>query len=161
MDGEWWRKKWVAWAAAAAIFVVLMLVTPAIPQDKDYHDFADQRVLFLAVHKKYYTRMCHRRWVQTAVNVDDHIFIPRGGGWRWRPRPHQSKEGRRSRLQRQVPKIGTPPPDRPRPAPWQQACPPTPTLKLSGRYHHDLAAQLVEPASISEHRPDGRRASAQ
>ena len=47
MDGEWWRKKWVAWAAAAAIFVVLMLVTPAIPQDKDYHDFADQRVLFL------------------------------------------------------------------------------------------------------------------
>ena len=86
--------------------------------------------------------MCHRRWVQTAVNVDDHIVIPRqgvsrshpffslrifspssrcrlcpcrpfsrGGGWRWRPRPHQSKEGRRSRLQRRVPKIGTPPPD--------------------------------------------------
>lgn len=44
---EWWRKKWVAWAAAAAIFVVLMLVTPAIPQDEDYHDFADQRSLFL------------------------------------------------------------------------------------------------------------------
>jgi hypothetical protein len=41
------KKKWVAWAAAAAIFVVLMLVTPAIPQDEDYHDFADQRSLFL------------------------------------------------------------------------------------------------------------------
>ena len=41
------RKKWVAWAVAAAIFVVLMLVTPAIPQDEAYHDFADQRTLFL------------------------------------------------------------------------------------------------------------------
>ncbi|KAI5001760.1 uncharacterized protein LOC123445607 [Hordeum vulgare subsp. vulgare] len=49
MDGEWWRKKWVAWAAAAAIFVVLMLVTPAIPQNEDYHDFADQRSLFLGI----------------------------------------------------------------------------------------------------------------
>lgn len=45
MDGR--RRKWVAWAAAAAIFVVLMLVTPAIPQDEDYHHFADQRTLFL------------------------------------------------------------------------------------------------------------------
>ena len=45
MEGR--KKKWVAWAAAAAIFVVLMLVTPAIPQDEDYHDFADQRSLFL------------------------------------------------------------------------------------------------------------------
>ncbi|TVU36912.1 hypothetical protein EJB05_18867, partial [Eragrostis curvula] len=43
------RKKWVAWAAALAIFVVLMLVTPAIPQDEDYHDFADQRTLFLGI----------------------------------------------------------------------------------------------------------------
>lgn len=41
------KKKWVAWAVAAAIFVVLMLVTPAIPQDEAYHDFADQRTLFL------------------------------------------------------------------------------------------------------------------
>jgi hypothetical protein len=41
------RKRWVPWVAALAIFVVLMLVTPAIPQDEDYHDFADQRALFL------------------------------------------------------------------------------------------------------------------
>jgi hypothetical protein len=41
------KKKWVAWAVAAAIFVVLMLVTPAIPQNEAYHDFADQRTLFL------------------------------------------------------------------------------------------------------------------
>ncbi|KAL6853383.1 hypothetical protein ACP4OV_019412 [Aristida adscensionis] len=47
MDGS--RKKWVAWAAALAIFVVLMLVTPAIPQDEDYHHFADQRALFLGI----------------------------------------------------------------------------------------------------------------
>ncbi|KAG8053862.1 hypothetical protein GUJ93_ZPchr0001g33185 [Zizania palustris] len=40
------RKKWVAWAVAVAIFVVLMLVTPAIPQNEDYHNFADQRRLF-------------------------------------------------------------------------------------------------------------------
>ncbi|AQK98067.1 hypothetical protein Zm00014a_006964 [Zea mays] len=43
------KKKWVAWAVAAAIFVVLMLVTPAIPQDEAYHDFADQRTLFLGI----------------------------------------------------------------------------------------------------------------
>jgi len=41
------RNKWLAWAVAAVIFVVLMLVTPAIPQNEDYHDFADQRTLFL------------------------------------------------------------------------------------------------------------------
>ncbi|CAM0885719.1 unnamed protein product [Alopecurus aequalis] len=44
MDGR--TKKW---AAAAVIFVVLMLVTPAIPQDEDYHDLADQRTLFLGI----------------------------------------------------------------------------------------------------------------
>ncbi|KAL5227274.1 hypothetical protein ABZP36_015539 [Zizania latifolia] len=43
------RKKWVAWAVAVAIFVVLMLVTPAIPQNEDYHNFADQRRLFLGI----------------------------------------------------------------------------------------------------------------
>lgn len=41
------RNKWVAWVAAVTIFVVLMLVTPAIPQNEEYHDFADQRRLFL------------------------------------------------------------------------------------------------------------------
>nr|CAB3479506.1 unnamed protein product [Digitaria exilis] len=48
MDGSR-RKKWVAWAVAVAIFVVLMVVTPAIPQNEDYHDFADQRTLFLGI----------------------------------------------------------------------------------------------------------------
>ncbi|XP_052140019.1 uncharacterized protein LOC127759841 [Oryza glaberrima] len=43
------RKKWVAWVAAVTIFVVLMLVTPAIPQNEEYHDFADQRRLFLGI----------------------------------------------------------------------------------------------------------------
>ncbi|RLM60411.1 uncharacterized protein C2845_PM14G12140 [Panicum miliaceum] len=43
------KKKWLAWAVAAVIFVVLMLVTPAIPQNEDYHDFADQRTLFLGI----------------------------------------------------------------------------------------------------------------
>lgn len=43
------RKKWVAWVAAVTIFVVLMLVTPAIPQNEEYHDFADQRRLFLGM----------------------------------------------------------------------------------------------------------------
>jgi hypothetical protein len=45
------RKKWVAWAVAAAIFVVLMVVTPAIPQNQEYHDFADQRTLFLGIQQ--------------------------------------------------------------------------------------------------------------
>ncbi|WOL15065.1 hypothetical protein Cni_G23846 [Canna indica] len=42
MDGT---KKWYAWGAAIVIFVVLMIVTPAIPQSQEYHDFADQREL--------------------------------------------------------------------------------------------------------------------
>lgn len=52
-----WRKKWVAawmdvvsrkkWVACTGIFIVLMLVMAAIPHDEDYHDFADQRTLFL------------------------------------------------------------------------------------------------------------------
>lgn len=33
--------------AAIVIFIVLMIVTPAIPQSQEYHDFADQRELFL------------------------------------------------------------------------------------------------------------------
>ncbi|CAN1305308.1 hypothetical protein LINPERPRIM_LOCUS26488, partial [Linum perenne] len=32
-----------AWAVAIVCFVVLMLVTPAIPQSQEYHDFADHR----------------------------------------------------------------------------------------------------------------------
>ncbi|CAI0375470.1 unnamed protein product [Linum tenue] len=32
-----------AWAVALICFVVLMIVTPAIPQSQEYHDFADQR----------------------------------------------------------------------------------------------------------------------
>lgn len=31
------------WGAAAAMFVILMLVTPKIPQDQKYHQFADKR----------------------------------------------------------------------------------------------------------------------
>ncbi|KAM0912315.1 hypothetical protein ACQ4PT_012982 [Festuca glaucescens] len=41
-----WRKKW---GACTGIFIVLMLVMPAIPHDDDCHDFADQRTLFLGI----------------------------------------------------------------------------------------------------------------
>lgn len=40
-------KQLYAWGAAVLIFVVLMVVTPAIPQSEEYHNFADQRELFL------------------------------------------------------------------------------------------------------------------
>ncbi|VAH85548.1 unnamed protein product [Triticum turgidum subsp. durum] len=40
------RKKWVA---CTGIFIMLMLVMAAIPHDEDYHDFADQRTLFLGI----------------------------------------------------------------------------------------------------------------
>lgn len=41
------RKRIVsAWAVALICFVVLMIVTPAIPQSQDYHNFADQRTFF-------------------------------------------------------------------------------------------------------------------
>lgn len=41
------RKRIVsAWAVALICFIVLMLVTPAIPQSQDYHNFADQRTFF-------------------------------------------------------------------------------------------------------------------
>ncbi|CAN6445446.1 unnamed protein product [Victoria cruziana] len=40
------KRAWLAWGAAIICFVVLMLVTAAIPQSQAYHDFADQRRLF-------------------------------------------------------------------------------------------------------------------
>ncbi|AES63262.1 putative ceramidase [Medicago truncatula] len=41
------RKRVVyAWAVALICFIVLMIVTPAIPQSQDYHNFADQRTFF-------------------------------------------------------------------------------------------------------------------
>ncbi|KAI6701711.1 hypothetical protein NL676_016035 [Syzygium grande] len=41
------RKRTIyAWGAAVVCFVVLMLVTPAIPQSEEYHDFADKREFF-------------------------------------------------------------------------------------------------------------------
>ncbi|KAG1369855.1 hypothetical protein COCNU_15G002210 [Cocos nucifera] len=43
------RRKLYGWGAAIVIFVVLMIVTPAIPQSQEYHDFADQRELFLGI----------------------------------------------------------------------------------------------------------------
>jgi hypothetical protein len=35
-----------AWGVAILCFVVLMIVTPAIPQSEAYHDFADKREFF-------------------------------------------------------------------------------------------------------------------
>lgn len=32
-----------SWGAAIVCFLVLMIVTPAIPQSQQYHDFADKR----------------------------------------------------------------------------------------------------------------------
>lgn len=43
------RGKFVGCGVAIVIFVVLMVVTPAIPQSQQYHDFADQRELFLGI----------------------------------------------------------------------------------------------------------------
>ncbi|PON68406.1 Senescence associated protein [Parasponia andersonii] len=41
------RKRTIyAWGVAILCFVVLMIVTPAIPQSQEYHDFADQRQFF-------------------------------------------------------------------------------------------------------------------
>ncbi|KAK9077081.1 hypothetical protein SSX86_005417 [Deinandra increscens subsp. villosa] len=36
----------MVWIVAIVCFVVLMFVTPTIPQDQEYHDFADQREFF-------------------------------------------------------------------------------------------------------------------
>ncbi|KAK4271167.1 hypothetical protein QN277_019900 [Acacia crassicarpa] len=41
------RKRTVyAWLVAFLCFIVLMIVTPTIPQSQEYHDFADQRTFF-------------------------------------------------------------------------------------------------------------------
>lgn len=41
------RKRTVtAWGVAILCFVVLMLITPKIPQSQEYHNFADQREFF-------------------------------------------------------------------------------------------------------------------
>ncbi|EOX98067.1 Senescence associated gene 18 isoform 2, partial [Theobroma cacao] len=42
------RRTVYAWGVAILSFVVLMIVTPAIPQSQEYHDFADQREFFVA-----------------------------------------------------------------------------------------------------------------
>ncbi|KAI8567205.1 hypothetical protein RHMOL_Rhmol02G0102600 [Rhododendron molle] len=40
------KRTLLAWGVAILCFVVLMIVTPAIPQSEAYHDFADQREFF-------------------------------------------------------------------------------------------------------------------
>ncbi|KAK3414241.1 uncharacterized protein LOC104419966 [Eucalyptus grandis] len=40
------RRTMYAWGVAIVCFVVLMIVTPAIPQSEAYHDFADKREFF-------------------------------------------------------------------------------------------------------------------
>ncbi|XP_010518920.1 PREDICTED: uncharacterized protein LOC104798496 [Tarenaya hassleriana] len=40
------RRTMYAWGVPIICFVVLMIVTPAIPQSQAYHDFADQRAFF-------------------------------------------------------------------------------------------------------------------
>lgn len=45
-DGNMRKRMVWAWGAAIVCFVVLMIVTPAIPQNEAYHDFADQRNFF-------------------------------------------------------------------------------------------------------------------
>ncbi|CAI9770122.1 unnamed protein product [Fraxinus pennsylvanica] len=40
------KRATAAWGVAIVCFVVLMLVTPKIPQSQEYHDFADQREVF-------------------------------------------------------------------------------------------------------------------
>lgn len=37
------KRSLLTWGVAIVCFVVLMLVTPSIPQSQEYHDFADQR----------------------------------------------------------------------------------------------------------------------
>ncbi|XP_037415935.1 uncharacterized protein LOC119278702 isoform X2 [Triticum dicoccoides] len=54
-----WRKKWVAawmdvvsrmkYVSCTDIIIMVMLVMAAIPHNEDYHDFADQRTLFLGI----------------------------------------------------------------------------------------------------------------
>jgi hypothetical protein len=81
------KKKWVAWAAAAAIFVVLMLVTPAIPQDEDYHDFADQRSLFLGTLPPLLSRpVPPPAQIPSPLRALVRIAGPRGRYWFFWPR---------------------------------------------------------------------------
>ncbi|MQL87981.1 hypothetical protein Taro_020522 [Colocasia esculenta] len=43
------KKAAYGWVVAVVCFVVLMVVTPAIPQSQEYHQFADQRRMFLGI----------------------------------------------------------------------------------------------------------------
>lgn len=59
-----------AWGVAILCFVVLMIVTPAIPQSEAYHDFADQReflgqislslciYVYIYIHISMYVSVC-------------------------------------------------------------------------------------------------------
>lgn len=44
LDGR--GQRLAVWGVAAFIFAVLMIVTPKIPQDQKYHQFADRRNFF-------------------------------------------------------------------------------------------------------------------
>lgn len=39
-------QRWLIWGIAVVLFVVLMVLTPAIKQSQSYHTFADRRNFF-------------------------------------------------------------------------------------------------------------------
>lgn len=59
------------WGAVAAVCVILMLVTPKIPQDQKYHQFADKRNFFGQFASFFFA----------GINVD--CFFLSGGSCAW------------------------------------------------------------------------------
>lgn len=54
------------WGVAAAMFVILMLITPKIPQDQKYHQFADKR--------NFYGELIDRFWSPCGDRVGGTMF---------------------------------------------------------------------------------------
>lgn len=71
------------WGVAILCFVVLMIVTPAIPQSEAYHDFADQReflgqislslslciYVYIYVHISMYVSVCLYESFYTYIEI--------------------------------------------------------------------------------------------
>lgn len=69
------KRRAFGWVAAIVIFVVLMIVTPAIPQSQEYHDFADQRTLFLG-NVKFSNLIFLGLWHDFSIQFPQGFLIP-------------------------------------------------------------------------------------
>ncbi|KAJ6711358.1 hypothetical protein OIU79_007751 [Salix purpurea] len=68
------------WVVAILCFIILMLVTPSIPQSEEYHNFADQRDLFFGIPN---TLNVVSNFPFLVIGVDWSYSLLPGEVWGW------------------------------------------------------------------------------